>query len=68
MRTSDRYQMLLAPVQFHGMLVELAKLWAGAPMSGSDYGTGEHLYLDAGNPGLRAYVENLMHCFRRARW
>jgi len=61
-RTSDRHQMLLDHVAFHGILVELAKLWAGVPMRGDGrYGPTEWAYIDGRDEALRDYAARLAH-------
>jgi hypothetical protein len=68
MRTSDRHAMLLDHVRFHGVLVELSKIWAGIPMRG-DTRSGPHewAYIDGRDEALRAYAVQLSHGFPTER-
>ena len=57
-RMSDRHTMLLDHVRFHGVLVELSKLW------GDDVAiVGGMQYIDGRDEALRHYASRLAHCF-----
>ena len=73
-RTSDRHVRVLDHVRFHGVLIELSKLWAGMPMRGDTHdGPHEWQYIDGWDEAVREYAINLWHCFpigerQGARW
>lgn len=63
-RTSDRHAMLLDHARFHGLLVELSKLWIGKPLrGGGQYGRREFQYLVGTDGALHDYAVTLAHCF-----
>lgn len=64
MRTSDQYALVLDYLRYRGILVDLASLWEGLPMTGPGaYRTRDLRYLEAAPPGLRDYAQSLVRCF-----